>query len=67
MWEIMDVKRHTGIELTESLAMLPAASVSAVCFAHPQSHYFAVGKIGQDQVRWSGWLGIWTDVINPYS
>lgn len=50
MWELMDVERHTGIELTESLAMLPAASVSAVCFAHPQSHYFAVGKIGQDQV-----------------
>ena len=64
MWELMDVERHTGIELTESLAMLPAASVSAVCFAHPQSHYFAVGKIGQDQVRWSGSLGIATDVVS---
>ena len=51
MWDVMDVEQHTGIKLTESLAMLPAASVSAICLAHPKSEYFAVGKIGQDQVR----------------
>jgi len=39
-----------GIELTESFAMSPAASVSGLYFAHPQSRYFAVGKIGRDQV-----------------
>jgi 5-methyltetrahydrofolate--homocysteine methyltransferase len=39
-----------GIQLTESFAMSPAASVSGFYFAHPQSRYFAVGKIGRDQV-----------------
>ena len=39
-----------GIQLTESCAMYPAASVSGLYFAHPQSKYFAVGKIGRDQV-----------------
>ncbi|CAK8688788.1 unnamed protein product [Clavelina lepadiformis] len=50
MWEVMKVKENTGIELTESLAMNPAASVSGLYFAHPQSTYFAVGKISEDQV-----------------
>jgi len=36
---------------SESLAMLPAASVSGLYFAHPKSHYFAVGKIQEDQVE----------------
>ncbi len=40
-----------GIQLTESFAMMPAASVSGLYFAHPQSKYFAVGKIGRDQVE----------------
>jgi 5-methyltetrahydrofolate--homocysteine methyltransferase len=39
-----------GIQLTESFAMMPAASVSGFYFAHPQSRYFALGKIGRDQV-----------------
>ena len=51
MWRLMEVKEKTGIELSESLAMLPAASVSGLYFAHPRSHYFAVGKIQRDQVR----------------
>ncbi len=50
MWAMMDVARNTGIELTESLAMTPAASVSGLYFAHPKSQYFAVGKIDKDQV-----------------
>lgn len=50
MWNLMKVKERTGIELSESLAMLPAASVSGLYFAHPQSNYFAVGKIQKDQV-----------------
>jgi 5-methyltetrahydrofolate--homocysteine methyltransferase len=39
-----------GMQLTETFAMLPAASVSGIYFAHPDAHYFAVGKIGRDQV-----------------
>ncbi|CAI5536641.1 unnamed protein product [Closterium sp. Naga37s-1] len=50
MWRLMDVEEETGIQLTESMAMLPAASVSGLIFAAPKSHYFAVGKILSDQV-----------------
>ncbi|MGI9111838.1 MAG: methionine synthase [Gaiellaceae bacterium] len=42
---------ETGIELTESFAMSPAASVSGLLFGHPRSRYFAVGRIGRDQVE----------------
>lgn len=51
MWNLMKVKEKTGIELSDSLAMLPAASVSGLYFAHPQSNYFAVGKIPRDQIE----------------
>jgi 5-methyltetrahydrofolate--homocysteine methyltransferase len=51
MWDIVKVYEHAGIELSESLSMMPAASVSALVFAHPQSEYFAVGQIGKDQVQ----------------
>ncbi len=51
MWKLMDVERHTGITLTDSLAMNPAASVCALCFSHSKSKYFSVGKICSDQVR----------------
>ena len=43
--------QNTGISLTDSLAMLPAASVSAVVFANPCSTYFQVGKICKDQIE----------------
>ncbi|HKS24551.1 MAG TPA: methionine synthase [Thermoanaerobaculia bacterium] len=49
LFELLQAER-AGIELTESFAMLPAASVSGFYFAHPQARYFAVGKIGKDQV-----------------
>lgn len=51
MWEIMDVEKLSGIQITDSFAMLPAAAVSALCFAHPKAEYFAVGKISKDQVQ----------------
>lgn len=51
MWDLMKVAETTGITLTESMAMLPAASVSGLYFAAPKSSYFAVGKINQDQVK----------------
>ena len=51
MWDIVKVQENSGIELSESLSMMPAASVSALVFAHPHSEYFAVGQIGKDQVQ----------------
>ncbi|CAG8656232.1 7940_t:CDS:10, partial [Funneliformis mosseae] len=50
MWNLMKIHEETGIELTDNLAMLPAASVSALAFANSESQYFAVGKIEKDQV-----------------
>ncbi len=51
LWQLLDVEKHTGIKLTENFAMVPAASVSGWYFAHPQSQYFNVGKISQEQVE----------------
>jgi len=51
MWRLLGAEEATGISLSASLAMLPAASVSGLYFAHPQSHYFSLGKIQKDQVE----------------
>ena len=50
LWNLLDAENQTGIKLTESYSMFPAASVSGLFFAHPQSSYFFVGKISEDQV-----------------
>jgi 5-methyltetrahydrofolate--homocysteine methyltransferase len=50
LWRLLDVKANTGIQLTESFAMWPGSSVSGLYFAHPESRYFALGKIERDQV-----------------
>ena len=50
LWRLLDVQANTGIELTESMAMWPGASVSGWYFSHPDSQYFVVGRIGRDQV-----------------
>jgi 5-methyltetrahydrofolate--homocysteine methyltransferase len=50
LWDLLDAEKHTGIKLTESFAMYPGASVSGLYFAHPESKYFAVGKLGRDQI-----------------
>ncbi|KKW64488.1 methionine synthase [Mycolicibacterium elephantis] len=50
LWRLMDVHSRTGIELTESMAMWPGAAVSGWYFSHPQSQYFVVGRVAQDQV-----------------
>jgi 5-methyltetrahydrofolate--homocysteine methyltransferase len=59
IWDLLDVEAHTGIELTESMAMWPGASVSGLYFSHPQSRYFVLGRLGRDQVedyaRRKGW------------
>lgn len=71
LWDLLDAEQHTGIKLTESFAMWPGASVSGLYFAHPESKYFAVGKLGKDQVadlatrkgktlaEMERWLGPW--------
>ncbi|MEZ0053968.1 5-methyltetrahydrofolate--homocysteine methyltransferase [Mycobacterium sp. MAA66] len=50
LFELMDVTERIGIELTESMAMWPGAAVSGWYFSHPQSQYFVVGRLAQDQV-----------------
>ncbi|MCU0771577.1 MAG: methionine synthase [Verrucomicrobia bacterium] len=73
LWELLEVEKHTGMKLTESFAMWPGSSVSGLYFAHPESKYFAVGKLDRNQLedyarrkgktveemeRWLGpWLG----------
>jgi 5-methyltetrahydrofolate--homocysteine methyltransferase len=73
IWKLLDAEKNTGIKLTDSLAMFPTASVSGLYFSHPDSKYFAVGKITKEQLidyanrksmsienaeRWLGpWLG----------
>jgi len=51
LWQLLDVEAKTGIQLTESCAMWPGSSVSGLYFAHPESKYFAVGKLAKDQVE----------------
>ena len=51
LWRLLDVERNTGMRLTESFAMYPAAAVSGCYFSHPEARYFAVGKIDLDQVQ----------------
>jgi 5-methyltetrahydrofolate--homocysteine methyltransferase len=51
IWRLLDVETKAGIQLTESFAMWPGSSVSGLYFAHPDSRYFVVGKIGRDQVQ----------------
>ncbi|MEH6764770.1 MAG: methionine synthase [Aequorivita antarctica] len=51
IWEILKVKENIGVELTESLAMWPASSVSGYYFANPQARYFGLGKIKEDQIE----------------
>jgi 5-methyltetrahydrofolate--homocysteine methyltransferase len=76
LWKLLDVEKYAGIKLTESFAMWPGSSVSGLYFAHPESKYFAVGKLGKDQIedyaRRKGfgvsetekWLGPWLN-YNP--
>ncbi len=50
LWRLLEVEQSAGIELTESMAMWPGASVSGWYFSHPDSQYFVVGRLGPDQV-----------------
>ncbi|MDP8916948.1 MAG: methionine synthase [Pseudomonadota bacterium] len=59
LFRLLGAEAHAGMELTESFAMSPPASVCGLYFSHPQAHYFGVGKIDRDQVedyaRRKGW------------
>jgi 5-methyltetrahydrofolate--homocysteine methyltransferase len=59
LWRLLDAERNAGIRLTDSYAMYPTAAVSGWYIAHPQAHYFVLGKIDRDQVedyaRRKGW------------
>ncbi|MFM7217238.1 MAG: vitamin B12 dependent-methionine synthase activation domain-containing protein, partial [Bacteroidota bacterium] len=50
IWNLLQVEKKAGISLTESLAMFPTASVCGLYFAHPEAHYFGLGRISKDQV-----------------
>lgn len=50
LWKILDVEAHTGISLTESLAMTPAASVCGLYFANPKAKYFGLGQLTDEQI-----------------
>lgn len=51
LWRMMDVQHYTGIMLTESYAMWPGSSVCGLYFGHPESRYFAINRIDQDQLE----------------
>ncbi|MBR9921809.1 MAG: methionine synthase [Bacteroidetes bacterium] len=51
LFELLEVEKQCGISLTESYAMYPAASVSGWYFSHPESRYFGLGKISEDQLK----------------
>ena len=51
LFELLNATENTGIELTETLAMKPAAAVSGWYFAHPQARYSGIGKIDRDQIE----------------
>jgi len=51
LFELLEATPNLGVELTESYAMLPAASVSGLYLNHPAAQYFSLGKIGRDQVE----------------
>ncbi|OQX10057.1 MAG: methionine synthase [Desulfobulbaceae bacterium A2] len=59
LFRLLQVEKNIGVGLTESYAMTPPASVAGFCLSHPQARYFAVGRIGRDQVadyaRRKGW------------
>ena len=50
LFDLLNVTENTGISLTESLAMAPAASVSGWYYSHPEARYFSIARIGEDQV-----------------
>ncbi|MCK2096183.1 methionine synthase [Thauera aromatica] len=62
LFELLGARERTGMDLTESYAMTPAAAVSGFYFAHPEAHYFAIPRIGRDQLEdWARRTGMEVD------
>lgn len=51
LWNLLEVERSIGLQLTESMAMFPTAAVSGWYFSHPDAKYFAISEIGEDQLK----------------
>jgi 5-methyltetrahydrofolate--homocysteine methyltransferase len=67
IWKLLNVEQEIGVNLTESMAMWPAASVSGYYFANPESKYFGLGKIKEDQViDYAKRRGISTEVASKW-
>ena len=67
LFELLDAPVNAGMGITESMAMTPAASVSGFYFSHPESHYFAVSKIGEDQLTdWARRTGLSVDTARRW-
>ncbi|AUM01284.1 methionine synthase [Rhodocyclaceae bacterium] len=67
LFQLLDAPTHAGMGLTEAMAMTPAASVAGFYFAHPQSHYFAISKIGEDQLQdWAKRTGLSVDAARKW-
>lgn len=67
IWKLLNVEQEIGVKLTESMAMWPAASVSGYYFANPESKYFGLGKIKEDQViNYAKRRGISTEMAHKW-
>jgi 5-methyltetrahydrofolate--homocysteine methyltransferase len=67
IWKLLNVEQEIGVKLTESMAMWPASSVSGYYFGHPESKYFGLGKIKEDQViDYAKRRSISTEVANKW-
>lgn len=67
IWKLLNVEQEIGVKLTESMAMWPASSVSGYYFAHPDSKYFGLGKIKEDQIiDYAKRRGISTEAANKW-
>ena len=67
IWKLLNVEQEIGVKLTESMAMWPAASVSGYYFANPESKYFGLGKIKEDQViNYAKRRGISTEIAHKW-
>jgi len=67
LFKLLDAENATGISLTETCAMSPAASVSGLYFAHPKTSYFGLGKIGKDQVEdYAARKGMSTEAVEKW-
>ena len=67
IWKLLNVEEEIGVKLTESMAMWPASSVSGYYFGHPESKYFGLGKIKEDQViDYAKRRSVPTDVANKW-